>query len=251
MTIVEYFLAFIIYSFIGWIYESLLYTLQEKRFISSGFLFGPCCPIYGGGAVIMVFCFYGRTENPFILFFGGMLLSTAVEYSTAVILESVFHKKWWDYSNIKFNFQGRICLLASLCFGTMCLLLCKAVQPLFNSLINLASSDVQLWIAVVLLVVLVGDIVATTVYLKIKMKSTMETENCENELPPLDIQALFSYIGIKGKFKIKLKIGDRVHFGGIGYIIEKLKIKPLYYEKAKPFYNKHIEPIKEKIHDKL
>lgn len=250
MNLVQYFLAFMFFSFVGWVYETLLYTIQERKFISSGFLFGPYCPIYGGGAVLMVFCFYGRTENPWVIFFGGMILATVVEYLTAVVLEKRFHKKWWDYSNIRFNYQGRICLLGALCFGSMCLLLCKLVQPLFYRIIVHIPEDIQFWVAVSLAIMFLIDYIATLINLKLKKNKAVENADnnngkYENELPQLNIQVLFSYIGLKGKFKFKLK--DKVHFGGISYIIEKLKLKPFYIEKVEPFYEVHIEPIKEKL----
>ncbi|MCI6652858.1 MAG: putative ABC transporter permease [Ruminococcus sp.] len=202
MNIVQYFLAFILYSFIGWMYETAIYTIQEKRFISSGFLKGPWCPLYGGGAVLMVFCFFDRTDSILVTFFGGMAVATIVEYLTAVVLENVFHKKWWDYSNIKFNYKSRICLLGAVCFGTLCLLLCKVIHPLFVDLISLVPQNVQFWLAVILVIVFAVDCLMTILFFR-KNKSTGKEENYENQLPPLDLQTLFGNIGDK----IRIRFG--------------------------------------------
>ncbi|MBQ9674258.1 MAG: putative ABC transporter permease [Ruminococcus sp.] len=198
MNLTQYFLAFMAYGFIGWVYESILYTIQERRLILSGFLYGPCCPIYGGGAVIMVFFFYGRTDNPWLMFFGGMALATVVEYFTAVIMENVFHKKWWDYSKIKYNFQGRICLLGAVCFGTLCLMLCEFVHPVFEKKLAILSEDMQFYIAVVLAVLFLIDYIATVVNLKIKKKNALENDEVyENKLPQLDIGLIYESVGLK------------------------------------------------------
>lgn len=202
MNTVQYFLAFILYSFIGWMYETAIYTIQEKRFISSGFLKGPWCPLYGGGAVLMVFCFFDRTDSILVTFFGGMAVATIVEYLTAVVLENVFHKKWWDYSNIKFNYKSRICLLGAVCFGTLCLLLCKVIHPLFADLISLVPQNVQFWLAVILVIVFAVDCLMTILFFR-KNKSTGKEENYENQLPPLDLQTLFGNI----EDKIRIRFG--------------------------------------------
>lgn len=231
MNLAQYFLAFMAYSFVGWAYESLLYTIQEKKVISSGFLYGPCCPIYGGGAVIMIFVFYGRTENPLVMLFGGMFLATAVEYATAVILENCFHKKWWDYSKIKYNFQGRICLLAAVCFGVMCLILCKVIHPMFLSMIIRVPKDVQFWTAAALAVIFLIDYFVTVFVLVKRKRDAVENDRVyENKLPQLNLEMIFGVSSIKRKFNYKAR--DKIHFGGVSYIIERLKLGSLYSEKS-------------------
>jgi uncharacterized membrane protein len=242
MNLVQYFLAFIAYAFVGWVYESLLYTVQEKKVISSGFLYGPYCPIYGGGAVIMIFVFYGRTDSPVVMFLGGMVLATLVEYFTAVFLENCFHKKWWDYSKLKYNFQGRICLLGAVAFGTMCLVLCRFIHPVFVRLISNIPESVQFWLAVSLAFVFIVDYMVTLLVLRTKKKTALENdEEYENKLPQLNLEMIFDSVHLKKKFKFSLR--DKIHFGGVSYIVEKLKLKPFYIEKVE----KRIEPIKEKL----
>ena len=122
------------------------------------------------------------------------------------------------------------------------MLLCKAVHPAFMKMISIIPEDYQFWSAIVLAVIFVCDYIYTIAMLhKTKKTQSKNREDYENELPQLNTQELFSNLGNKINSKIKIK--DRIHFGGISYIIEKLKLKPFYIEKVEPLY----APIKEKF----
>lgn len=97
------------YNIVGWIYETLVCSIQEKRLVfNRGFLVGPYCPIYGSGALLDVFLL-GWIHNPVLLFFAGMLVNCTLEYLTGWALEEIFHAKWWDYTGWFLNIKGRIC----------------------------------------------------------------------------------------------------------------------------------------------
>ena len=116
MTIEIIFLSFIFYSFIGWLYESALVTYVQKRtFINRGFFLGPYCPIYGAGAV---FCYLLLKDisNPIILFIMAAIVCCTLEYFTSYVMEKLFHARWWDYSNLPFNINGRVCLAGAILF---------------------------------------------------------------------------------------------------------------------------------------
>ena len=183
-----------------------------------------------------------NVKNPALLFIMGFTILSVWEYIVWVILEKIFHTKYWDYSEHKFNFQGRICLLGALCFGTLCMLLCNAVHPAFMKMISIIPENYQFWSAVVLAIIFVCDYIYTIAMLhKTKKTQSKNRDDYENKLPQLNTQELFSNLGNKINSKIKIK--DRIHFGGISYIIEKLKLKPFYIEKVEPLYT----PIKEKF----
>lgn len=117
ITILEhYFLWFLFYSFVGWMYESILVSCQQHRLVNRGFLNGPLCPIYGTGAILGV-AILGNVRNPIIIFLISMVGATILEYTTSWVMEQLFHARWWDYSNFRFNLQGRVCLLGALIFG--------------------------------------------------------------------------------------------------------------------------------------
>lgn len=115
-TLEHYFLWFLFYSFVSWMYESILVSCQQHRLVNRGFLNGPLCPIYGTGAILGV-AILGNVRNPIIIFLISMVGATILEYTTSWVMEQLFHARWWDYSNFRFNLQGRVCLLGALIFG--------------------------------------------------------------------------------------------------------------------------------------
>jgi len=97
MAIYEYICWFFLYSAIGWIYESILCSVSEKRWINRGFLNGPYCPIYGFGAILNILIL-DETRNIVILFYFGAVTACTLEYFTSWLLEKLFQARWWDYS---------------------------------------------------------------------------------------------------------------------------------------------------------
>ena len=125
-----YFITYLIlYSFAGWVLESVCKTIEQKKFVNSGFLHGPFCPIYGFGALIMLLCLNYLKESPIILFITAFFILSIWEYLVGVFLEKTFKTKYWDYSDHKFNFQGRICLTNSLAWGFLGIGFIEFINP--------------------------------------------------------------------------------------------------------------------------
>jgi len=155
----------IIYSFIGWFYESTIRSVATKKIINSGFLNGPICPIYGFGAVVVILIFYQRVENIYILFFASAILTNTIEYITSFLLEKIFHAKWWDYSNYRFNINGRIFLLGAVVFGVFSVLAIKYVHPLIEKMVNLIPVRVLISSSILILILILIDLYITVKYL--------------------------------------------------------------------------------------
>ena len=119
---------FMVYSVGGWIYESILCSVTERRFVNRGFLNGPYCPIYGCGALFDLLLL-GKVQNPLLLFLLGAVVTCTLEYLTSYAMEKLFHARWWDYSDRRFNIQGRVCLIGAVVFGTFSVVLIKVLQP--------------------------------------------------------------------------------------------------------------------------
>ena len=136
----EFFIWLIIYSVIGWIYETILCSVREKRFVNRGFLNGPYCPIYGIGALLNII-FLDDIKNPILLFLAAAILTSVLEYITSWLLEKLFHARWWDYTNEKFNLNGRIFLLGAIAFGSFSVILLFFVQPFTEKVTNIISNN--------------------------------------------------------------------------------------------------------------
>ncbi len=104
------FLLFSIYSFLGWLMEVVNTLRVEKKFVNRGFLVGPFCPIYGFGVLLMTIMLEKYQNDIVATFIFSILICGILEYFTSFFLEKIFHARWWDYSNRKFNINGRICL---------------------------------------------------------------------------------------------------------------------------------------------
>lgn len=159
-TIENIFLWLIIYSVIGWIYESTLCSITERRFVNRGFLNGPYCPIYGFGAILDILIL-GWIKNPILLFVLSAILTCTLEYITSYLMEKLFHARWWDYSNRKFNINGRVCLIGAVVFGTLSLILIKLVHPLVLKMIGMMSDTLFHTIVIALAVIFITDNVVT------------------------------------------------------------------------------------------
>lgn len=131
---------FFLYSFLGWVWESAYVSAKEKRLVNRGFVTGPVCTIYGCGAVAVYLILKPISGNLLLLFLGGILVPTVLEYLTAVLMETIFHTSWWDYSKNRFNFQGRICLGASLGWGVFTVILFYVLHPFVQWIVSLYSA---------------------------------------------------------------------------------------------------------------
>lgn len=108
-----------IYSFLGWMCETIVSTIKKKKFINRGFSTGPFCLVYGVAAVLIALTMHDLTNNLFFLFLGCGSLCTMIEWVTGKTLERMNQRKWWDYSQKRWNFDGYICLQYSLLWGVL------------------------------------------------------------------------------------------------------------------------------------
>ena len=161
-TIETWFLWLMIYSIIGWVYESTICSIGHRKLINRGFLNGPYCPIYGTGAVLVLLVL-GRIQNPVLLFFAGALVTCSLEYLTSWLMEKLFHARWWDYSHYRFNIQGRICLLGAIVFGFGGVLIIDVVQPQVERLTAMIPLLAVHVICAVAAIVVIIDTIVTVV----------------------------------------------------------------------------------------
>lgn len=113
------FLYFIAYSFLGWCVETTYCCICERRWVARGFLYGPICPIYGVGVLLMILFFAPLAGNLVVFYVTATVVMSAWEYLVGWFLETTTHIKYWDYSDKPFNLKGRVCLQISLCWGVL------------------------------------------------------------------------------------------------------------------------------------
>ena len=129
------FYIFIIYSILGWFMEVIIVSTKKRKLTNRGFLIDPWCPIYGFGALFITVLLKKYYEDPLVLFIKSFLLGSILEYVTSYIMEKIFHARWWDYSDHKFNVNGRISLITSLGFGFLGLILVYVFNPFFLKIV--------------------------------------------------------------------------------------------------------------------
>ena len=127
-TLSQWLLFFFLYSFFGWIWESCYVSLREHRWVNRGFMHGPMLPLYGSGAVSVLIITLPVRDNLPLVFIMGMIGATLLEFFTGMVMESLFHVRYWDYSHLKFNVKGYICPVASLCWGVFSIMMVKVVH---------------------------------------------------------------------------------------------------------------------------
>ncbi|HHW45829.1 MAG TPA: putative ABC transporter permease [Clostridiales bacterium] len=177
---VKTYLLFMLYSFIGWIYETILCSVLKGEFVNRGFLHGPYCPIYGFGAILIILLLTHYVQNALSLFVLSSVLATAFEYASSYILEKLFNQRWWDYSNMRFNINGRVCLEGALIFGALSVLLVYYIHPLSMRLLEKASPLALKVIAVMLFVVFATDVIVTVAHLLDIRRGIEEVQNLYN-----------------------------------------------------------------------
>ena len=147
-----YIMLFAIYSVIGWIMEITLGFIEKRKFVNRGFLIGPYCPIYGfGGVAITILLRNFMITIDAVSLVDSIWISTIVimcicgilEYITSYVMEKLFHARWWDYNNFKFNINGRICLETLIPFTIIGQIILRYASPAF---INILSNIPEIWL---------------------------------------------------------------------------------------------------------
>ena len=159
----QWFLWFVLYSFIGWMYESILCSVAGKKLVNRGFLNGPVCPVYGTGAVAVVFVLSPLKDEPLALFLTSALLTTSLEYLTSGAMENMFHARLWDYSKRFLNFHGRVCLRGFVAFGAMSALVVRYVHPRVAALTGRLSARATHILVAALALLFAADLTLTLI----------------------------------------------------------------------------------------
>lgn len=164
--ICTYFLIFTVFSVAGWITETLLYLIRDGKAVKRGFLFGPVCPIYGVAAILCDLLIYRIMDNIIYIFLAGFLLTGVLEYMTHFVMEKVFKAMWWDYSDRRFNINGRVYLKGLIFFGIGAVLIVRVFLPLLYQLFDIMPDTLVYVISFVVYSIFLFDLATTIADLK-------------------------------------------------------------------------------------
>lgn len=156
-----YFLLFLIYSFVGWVLEVIYTLFTDKKLTNRGFFIGPYCPIYGVGALLIVIFLSKFQQHPFALFILAVVICSILEYCTSYVMEKIFKIRWWDYSNNKFNINGRICLETMIPFGVIACLLVYVINPFLVLNLNKLPESCLVVVSLIFGVLLIADFITS------------------------------------------------------------------------------------------
>lgn len=161
MTIYNIMWYFFIYAFLGWCTEVSFFAVKTGKFVNRGFLNGPVCPVYGFGLVIIIMALTPLKDNLLLLFVGSVVITSSLEFVTGWALEKIFHTRWWDYTNNKFNLCGYICLGFSIIWGLAATAVMKIIQPLIETAVGVIPTVLGWALLGVFSVCIVCDLIAT------------------------------------------------------------------------------------------
>lgn len=179
-TITKIMSYFIIYSILGYVVETL-FGLVTKGVIESrqSFLYGPFCAIYGVGAVIMILGLQRFNKNNYTLFWGGFFIGSIVEYLISLIGEVIFNIKWWDYSSMAFNINGRVCIAFSFFWGILAIYLMSHLHPKIDKLLEKVSPKVLKIVVIIGIIFMLLDFLITSFALKMFFTRLVKKYNLE------------------------------------------------------------------------
>lgn len=156
-NVYNYIILFFIYSFLGWSIEVFREFQDKNHFVNRGFLIGPICPIYGVGGLIMLLTLSKYKDSPIVLFCMSIIVFSILEYFTSYIMEKLFKARWWDYTNNKYNLNGRICAETMIPFGLLGMFVIYILNPLLVKLLSYIPTNVIMIVAISLAVIFVID----------------------------------------------------------------------------------------------
>lgn len=210
-----------IYSFLGWILETIYASIKNGKFINRGFLYGPVCPVYGFGALILIIFSNPIKNNVFLLFLFATVATSALEYFTGYILETAFKTTWWDYSNDFLNIKGRICITFSILWGIGSVVFIKYIHPGIINISNIISTTLGYIILQVIFIIIIIDSIFT-------LKSLANLNKLLTQLNNIYIESKYAVEHIKDFKDSKISSPDYIFQqvkGRYENILNSIKVK--------------------------
>lgn len=156
-TTIQWMFFFYFYCFGGWCVESTYVSVKTSKLTNRGFLRGPFIPLYGSGATMMLVISMPFQDNVFLVYLAGCVGATILEYVTGVVMELLFKVRYWDYSDYRFNFQGRICLVNTLAWGFLTILTTELIHVPVERLMFMIPEKALIIVTSAVTIVFIAD----------------------------------------------------------------------------------------------
>ena len=190
-TIELYFMLFVLYSIIGWTIEVILKFIEFKKIINRGFLIGPYLPIYGLGTLLITLLLQNYYNDPIALFIFSIVICSILEYLTSYLMEKIFKARWWDYSEKKFNINGRICLETMIPFGIAGVLAVKFVNPYFFDIYQAIDPQfLNIFCIIFVIILFIDFIFSTKIILSIKSLNIFKGKDNTEQISKIVIKKI-------------------------------------------------------------
>lgn len=179
-TLVKYFWIFILGSLIGCGVEELWCYIKNKCFqIRSSLLHLPLIPVYGMATLFMILILDFVGYDKWKIFVVGVIVATTFEYLFSFVQEKIFHTKSWDYSDFKYNLNGRVNLVYSFGFGVIALLIVENINKIIYFMGDNISKDLLLVITIIVFILFVLDSIISSgaCYRQRKRREGIEANN--------------------------------------------------------------------------
>ncbi len=196
-------LFFFIYCFLGWCIESAIVSVNTRKLTNRGFLNGPVIPIYGFGAIMIIFCTIPFSGNFVMEYIVGVVSCTVLEYFTGLLMELIFKTKFWDYSDKFMNFQGRVCLVSSLFWGVLSLFVIKVIHI---PMADFITSHLDIRVTAAIDIVLAAAMLTDTVF---SVRAAFELSKIVAKLEAVNVQLELAKMETRDVLAVKLEDMER------------------------------------------
>ena len=197
MELNRYLVAYFVFSVLGWILESIYCTVKERKWKNRGFLYGPLCPIYGFGSIAALSVYdlisLGMIHQLswWMILIIGFFFSMILEYPTSYILEKKFHARWWDYSNLPLNINGRTSVITSIGFGIGAIIIMKCLLPFYEQTLVMIPDIIIAVLCVILVALHSSDFTLTVSHLTDFQRNIDEMEKAFQSKMTEEVDKLF------------------------------------------------------------
>ena len=201
MQLNRYLTAYFIFSVLGWIWESIYCTIKERKWQNRGFLYGPLCPIYGFGSIVALFVYdlilLGTVPKLswWMILLAGFFFSMILEYPTSYILEKKFHARWWDYSNLPLNINGRTCAITCIGFGIGAIIIMNYLIPSYEKILVIIPATIIAVLCVIFVALHSSDFTLTVSNLTNFQRNIDELEKAFQDKMTEEVDKIFEKHG--------------------------------------------------------